>query len=228
MVARFAIFWCELQSWGPVQKLLLRSRWTICGVVVSFLLSPLTLGARSERFLPVNKPAQPDAIVILAGAFEHRSPKALALLRAGVAKRLIIDADDVQRVYGETSADRAIRIARTEVQLASRIDVCRMTADSTEEEALQLESCLRMVHAHSAMLVTSREHSRRAFRVFQHRLPQYEWSMAIADEQQGSTAQTTAWSGTQMQEWLKQLWWAGVDRWKSPTQTQAALMHVSL
>jgi uncharacterized SAM-binding protein YcdF (DUF218 family) len=195
----------------------------------AFLFVPIMLGARSDRYPPIEKVAQRDAIVVLAGAFEQRAPKAFMLLREGVGKELIIDADDVQHVYGKTSADRAIAIAQTHGEFASKIDVCRMTADSTAEEALQLESCLRTIHARSVMLVTSRNHSRRALAIFKHSLPQYEWSLTIADEQQpeGSDMQSATSAGAQMQEWLKMLWWEGVDRWKSPVQMQAALSRTA-
>jgi uncharacterized SAM-binding protein YcdF (DUF218 family) len=174
-------------------------------------LIPGVLLANSRDVSPVTPPSSPDVILVLNGSFWSRFPPALDLLRKGAAKRMIVDGSDSQTTFGKTVADRELDVARTQGSIANKIGVCRVTADSTAEEAVQIDSCLNAVHAHNILLVTSAYHSRRALEIFQRELPAYQWSVKGVDD---------GLSG--VEESARLLWWQGVDRWRSMEQKQAA------
>ncbi|HYX53957.1 MAG TPA: hypothetical protein VE783_10945, partial [Candidatus Limnocylindrales bacterium] len=60
-------------------------------------------------------------------------------------------------------------------------------------------------------------HSRRALSIFRKKLPQHHWSVAAAlDPDVFGTHwwQHREWAKMTFLEWLKTLWWDGVDRWR--------------
>jgi uncharacterized SAM-binding protein YcdF (DUF218 family) len=193
-----AVAQCGLQSRAG------RARW----IAFLLLISVLFVAPRWSRFLVVDQPMASDAIVVLAGD-DERMARALQLLRQGVAREVIVDADDSRTIYGKTDADRAQVVARGQVALAGAITICAMDADSTLDEAQDVASCLKATNAHTVMLVTSDFHTRRALAVFRHELPGYQWSVAATGGDVGAGNAIAL----RLQEGLKLVWWQAVDRW---------------
>jgi len=181
-------------------------------VLLAFLL--LWLVAQSGGFLVVDQPQKADAIVVLAGETEHRPARALELLAQGYADRVVIDVPDA-RVYGSTYVELARAWASTLPQ-AALVSICPIHGLSTKAEAAESADCVHKVGARSILLVSSDYHTRRARSVFQCQLPQATIRVAAAydPEQFGAPWWLhRRWAKTNVDEWLRLIWWELVDRW---------------
>lgn len=176
------------------------------------------IGARATNLFVVNRPVSSDAILVLGGDFSSRYPAGVSLLRQGRAPQMIVSADDRHSIFGKSEADRSAEVAKAEDPSGSAISVCPVTADSTVEEATQVDSCLRGIQGRRVMLVTSGYHTRRALAVFRHQLPEYEWTVAAADE--GETQNAVV-----VEEFAKLVWWNAVDRWRTRKGSQDAIVQ---
>jgi len=102
-------------------------------------------------------------------------------------------------------------------EMAPQVSVCSFEEDSTLTETGYVGKCLEPFHPANVLLVTSDWHTARARSVFKHRLPQYRWSVAAAkDPRLFGTKwwRRREWAKTTFQEWLKVIWWNGIDRWR--------------
>jgi uncharacterized SAM-binding protein YcdF (DUF218 family) len=73
------------------------------------------------------------------------------------------------------------------------------------------------MHAHSVLIVTSASHTGRALRIFRHRLPQYKFSTAAAQDPSHFGIHwwtNREWAKTTVDEWVKLVWFEAVDRWR--------------
>jgi uncharacterized SAM-binding protein YcdF (DUF218 family) len=175
--------------------------------------------AFAGRLLVSNHPEKSDVIVVLAGDSQNvRYDHGMELLRAGYGKHLLIDASSDSTYFGHTPVEYAEAFLKQDAKdVAGQVSVCPFEEDSTDTESRFVAKCLATFHAASVLLVTSDWHTARALSIFKHRLPQYHFSAAAAvDDRLFGTHwwRHREWAKTTFQEWLKVIWWNGVDRWR--------------
>ncbi|MGE0405069.1 MAG: YdcF family protein [Candidatus Korobacteraceae bacterium] len=176
------------------------------------LLGVIWIATRSGEFLVVDRPSRSDVILVLGGdRGDARYRRALELLKAGYGSRVVVNRDASYRRFGETQADRLRRyVAATAGNLADRISVCGIAADSTVTEAVESAGCLDALGASSALIVTSEYHTRRALSTFATMTPERQWSVAAVREPEQFGLRWWArrsWTLTSALEWEKLLWW---------------------
>jgi len=185
-------------------------------VLLVVILLLVALGSQAGRFLVVDEPHKSDAIIVLAGETSVRPAHALELLRQGMAQRVFLDAQSRDVIYDQRLTEVAQRFIDTQPE-RQRISVCSIVGLSTYAETDDVDRCLQQYGAHSVLIVTSASHTRRALRIFRHRLPQYEFSAAAAQDPThfGIFWWTNReWAKTTLDEWTKLTWWEVVDRWR--------------
>ena len=167
--------------------------------------------------LVVNSPQPSDVILVLAGdSNDERYWKAIALLRTGYARQMLIDARADSVAYGRTAPELTEDfIRRTAGDLPGRVGVCPTRGDSTLLELKSAAPCLERVAPHSVILVTSDYHARRALSTARKQLPRYTWTAAAADS--GLLSRHKWWTNRTVaknvvMEWQKVLWWEAVER----------------
>lgn len=169
------------------------------------------------RFLILDKPERSDIIVVLAGDFgDTRFLHALELLRSGSSQELILDAPDWIE-YGRMDSDLAREyIQSVAPDRAAHLHVCSFVGDSTLLELRGVSKCVHAVapQAKTALLVTSDFHTRRAFSIAQHALPEYRWSVAAAPDPRFGVDwwKHREWAKTTLLEWQKLCWWKVTER----------------
>ena len=171
---------------------------------------------QAARFLVVDGPEESDAIVVLAGETNARPARALELLRQGMARHVLLDAETRNRIYDMRLIDIAQNYA-SRLPEASRVSVCPIFGSSTFAEADDVSRCLQPLGAHRVLIVTSDFHTRRALMIMRRRLPQYQFSAAGAsDPAEFGAAWWTKreWAKVTFDEWSKTIWWQMVDRWR--------------
>ncbi len=191
----------------------------LIGVAIAVGLA-MAFGA---SFLRVNSPQHADVILILGGGMDDsRYWRAVELMKAGYADRIVLDAEDFFTKYGKTNADLAREfLARIH---AEHVTVCPVYGESTYSETEDVAQCLAPMKVSSVLIVTSDYHTRRAFSIFKARLPRYRWSITGAYAavppipNQILTAdkwwKSRQWAKTILDEWEKLIWWELVDRWR--------------
>lgn len=175
----------------------------------------LALAANAGRFLVVDAPSRSDVILVLAGETEHRPARALDLLDQGYGRRVMIDVPADARTYGFTDVELAGKYVQGLSQRA--VETCPITGLSTRDESYDAAQCLASAGAKKILIVTSDFHTRRALSIFRHEIHGYSFSTAAAhDETQFGTQWWThrQWAKTCVDEWLRLVWWNGVDRWR--------------
>jgi hypothetical protein len=184
--------------------------------VVLFLLIAVVLASQAARFLWIDDPQESDAIVVLAGETNLRPKRGLELLRQGIAPRMWIDVVNSDEFFDQSLVSVAQKYAAG-LPEGDRVKVCAIDGLSTAAETMDVRRCLQSAGIHRVLIVTSAFHSRRALIIFKHRLPEYEFSVAAAnDPKQFGTAwwTTREWAKTTFEEWTKLVWWEAVDRWR--------------
>jgi uncharacterized SAM-binding protein YcdF (DUF218 family) len=169
----------------------------------------------SGRFLVVNEPQKADAILVLAGETEHRPARAVELMQLGFAPRVIMDVPQNERVFGADAVQLAQAWIDKQPQ-ASALSICPIAGLSTKTESSESAQCLRRVGAHSVLLVTSDFHTRRARDIYSKEQPEFRFFVAAAPDatQFGERWwQHRQWAKTNLDEWLRLIWWESVDRW---------------
>jgi uncharacterized SAM-binding protein YcdF (DUF218 family) len=182
---------------------------------VAFLLFARFAGSMLVR----DRPEKSDVIVVLAGDSQNeRYLRGMELLRAGYGRHLFVDASSDSRYFGHTPAEYAEAFLKQDAQeMAGQVSVCSFEEDSTLTETGYVGKCVEPFHPTSVLLVTSDWHTARARSVFKHRLPQYHWSAAAAHDPRlfgTSWWRRREWAKTAFLEWLKTIWWNGIDRWR--------------
>lgn len=183
--------------------------------IVVLLGLALWLIADSGRFLVVDRPQRAGVILVLAGETDRRPARALELLSQGYASRLVLDVPADGRVYGSTLVEVARRWADSLPQ-ASAIIVCPIHGLSTKAEAVDAAECLGNIAGRSTLLVTSDFHTRRALSVFRRQIPARTFEVAAAYDSAQFGVQWwrhRQWAKTNLDEWLRLVWWQLVDRW---------------
>jgi hypothetical protein len=175
----------------------------------------LWLIAESGKLLVADQPQRADVILVLAGETDRRPARALELLSQGYASRLVLDVPADGRVYGSTLVELARGWADSLPQ-ASAIIVCPIHGLSTKAEARDASECLRNIGGRSTLLVTSDFHTRRALSVFRRRIPARTFEVAATYDSTQFGVQWwrhRQWAKTNLDEWLRLVWWQLVDRW---------------
>ncbi len=109
-----------------------------------------------------------DAIVVLGGESQGRPVEGARLYRQGLAPRVF--------VVGTGDNERNRRALVREGVPEDRI-TCETASESTLENAIFVRPLLEKAGVHRAILVTSSYHTRRAFAVFQQRVPGIHFDM---------------------------------------------------
>lgn len=188
-------------------------------ILLAFLLLFLIFASFAGRLLVRDQPEKSDVIVVLAGdSQDQRYRRGMELLRAGYGKHLFLDASSDSNYFGHTPAEYADAFLKQDAkEMAAQVSVCPFEDDSTDTETQYVAKCLKPLSPASVLLVTSDWHTARARSVFRHRVPQYHWSVAAAqDDRLFGTHwwHHREWAKTTFQEWLKVIWWNSIDRWR--------------
>jgi hypothetical protein len=186
-------------------------KWRI--IVLALLL--VWMMARSGRFLVIDEPRKSDTIVVLAGETDRRPARALELLAQGYASRIVLDVPAGAMAYGTGYVELARKWINSLPQ-ASAITICPIVGLSTKAESMEADVCVRQVGGHSILIVTSDFHTRRAHSIFRHEIKDCTFSIAAARDpaQFGeSWWRHRQWAKTNLDEWLRLLWWELADRW---------------
>ena len=182
-------------------------------VVLSLLL---LLSLTSGSFLVVNDPQPADVIVVLAGETNWRPARALQLLSQNYAPRILLDVPINAIVYNQSMIAIARQYAQS-VPRGEQISICPIIGLSTKDEARDVVRCLYGSNVRRVLVVTSDYHTRRARSIFQHELRGVQISVAAAfdSEQYGVPWwHHRQWAKLNFDEWLRLVWWEGVDRWR--------------
>lgn len=183
-------------------------------VLVAGGLLIVVLGANSGRFLVVDEPRKSDVIVILAGETDRRVVRGLEVLDQGYATQLILDVPAEAKIYRWDQ----VELARNYVEglpQASSITICPIYGQSTRGEAQDVSRCLPGSGGRKILLVTSDYHTRRALSIFKRAAPA-DYSVAATVDTREFGVQWwrhRQWAKTNLEEWVKLVWWELVDRW---------------
>jgi uncharacterized SAM-binding protein YcdF (DUF218 family) len=145
-------------------------RWVIpAGILIILAGAAATVLLTVGRWLVVEDPlVHADVIVILSGRLPERAVEAARIYRAGYADQVWISppispAEDLKAMkisyLGEDFYNEKVLIAKgvspDSIRILERPD------ENTEEEVRQIEEDLRKSNFHSAIIVTSKPHTRR-------------------------------------------------------------------
>lgn len=141
-------------------RILLISFVTVTSLVVSVVYYP-------EFYLCTDSgKIKADVIIVLGGGAKERPERAAELYKAGAAPRIVVsgEGDDVINLH---------------LLLAAGVPAKAITLESksrtTKENAELSVKLLRSGQAHSAIIVTSWYHSRRALKTFEHEAPELKF-----------------------------------------------------
>lgn len=173
-----------------------------------------TLGG---KLLVVDEPKTADLILVLSGERWVRVQQAIRLLVEGWAPRIVITTDANWQIYSRSETQLAEEfVGSLPPAWGSATHVLPVAADSTSEEAAEIGKYMDAVGAHSALLVTSEYHTRRALSVFRRLLPEKEFGISGAPDpvQFGMRWwRRRAWTKRALNEAIRLVWWSLIDRW---------------
>jgi uncharacterized SAM-binding protein YcdF (DUF218 family) len=172
--------------------------------------------ANAGKFLVVNDPQVSDVILVLAGETEKRPARAIELLDRGYARRVVIDVPAQAKNFGFPQIELAQQYVQHLSEVAS-VQICPIYGLSTRDEARDARKCLAGGPGNRILIVTSDFHTRRALATFRRVIPGMTFSVAAAfDNTQFGIRwwRHRQWAKTFVDEWMKLLWWAVVDRWR--------------
>ena len=157
-----------------------RRRWWWRGLLAALVLSPLAAFPFLGHLLVAEDPLQPaDAIVVLAGSRADRWLEAIDLRAAGHAQAIVLsrgargDGEGYLESRGIRLPDGAeiARAAMIELGVpAEAVAFLPGTADSTAEEAVLVRRLAESSGWHRVIVVTSKQHTRRARLAFRREL----------------------------------------------------------
>jgi len=184
--------------------------WAVLGCLA------VVVAAKAGGFLVLDAPRPSDVILVLAGETDRRPERALQLLAQGYGRRIVLDVSANAKIYEFTQ----LQLAQTYIQNLPQgvsVSVCPIDGLSTKDESRDAEKCIARAGGGSVLIVTSDFHTRRALSVFRREIPGHEYSVAAAqDEAQFGVRWWThrQWAKTVVDEWLRLIWWKGVDQWR--------------
>jgi uncharacterized SAM-binding protein YcdF (DUF218 family) len=158
-----------------VKRLLVRGAVVLAAILIIATVALSKLGA----FLVVSDPLQKaDAIIVLGGTMYVRQLEAIDLYKAGMAPRICLFreiADDGERELIKRGVP-FLRAVDVQIDAMERLGVPRHVitildeADSTADEATHLSALVTKDHMSRVIIVTSKQHTRRARLVMRRRL----------------------------------------------------------
>jgi uncharacterized SAM-binding protein YcdF (DUF218 family) len=176
----------------------------------------LVFAANAGRLLVVDAPQPSDVLLVPAGETDHRPARALQLLDQGYGRRVVIDVPVAATIYEFTQIELAKKYIEHLPQAAS-VRICPIQGLSTREESHDAEKCLAREEGTRILIVTSDYHTRRSVSIFRHEVPEKSFSVtAVRDDTEFGTRWWTnrQWAKRCLDEWLRLVWWNGVDRWR--------------
>jgi uncharacterized SAM-binding protein YcdF (DUF218 family) len=195
---------------------MIRTKWMFVGAAMLALVA-VWFAANAGSLLVKDHPEHSDVIVVLAGETNYRPARALELLRQGYAPRILLNVPVNSQVFGNSELELAKRYVDA-LPEAAHIAICPIAGLSTKDEAYDVSKCLEHETGSRILIVTSDFHSRRALSILRHEIPSKSFSVTDAqDSSQFGVRWWThrQWAKTCVDEWLRLLWWGGVERWKS-------------
>jgi hypothetical protein len=191
-------------------------RWVGLFAAAALLLLAVLFAGSAGRVLVVDDPHPSDVILVLAGETDRRPARALQLLAQGYGRRVVINVPVQSKIYEFTQLQLAQEYVQSLPQSAS-VRVCPVEGLSTRDESHDAGKCLAREESKSVLIVTSDFHTRRALSIFRHELRGRNFSVAAARDGAQFGAPWWAhrqWAKTCFEEWLRLLWWEGIDRWR--------------
>ena len=189
-------------------------RWLLGAAVLGCLT--IWLAAKAGSFLVLDAPQPSDVILVLAGETDVRPQRALQLLAQGYGRRIVLDVPAHTKIYEFTQIQLAEKFVQDSPQ-AALVSVCPIEGLSTKDESKDAEKCLAREGGKSVLIVTSDFHTRRALSVFRREIPEHEYSVAAAgDEEQFGIRwwKHRQLAKTCVNEWMRLIWWRVVDQWR--------------
>lgn len=186
-------------------------------VVLVLLVGLVWFFVSAGSFLVVDAPQKSDVILVLAGETDRRPARALELLHQGYAPRVLLDVPSAEKVYDTTLLEITQHYI-SRLPDAEKVGVCPIAGLSTRDEARDVGNCLRQIPGSRVLIVTSDYHTRRALSILRHNIKGKSFSVAAAPDatQFGAHWWThRQWAKVCIDEWLRLLWWEGVERWQS-------------
>jgi uncharacterized SAM-binding protein YcdF (DUF218 family) len=155
-----------------------RLRWLIrAGILIAFLIAVTVVSLGIGQWLIVEDPlAHADAIVIFSGRLPERALEASRLFLAGYSDRLLISqptspAEELKKMnifyLGEDFYNEKVLLAQG-IPLDA-IQIMENPISNTEEEVQEICDTLKRNGSHSAILVTSKPHTRRVRTIWRRR-----------------------------------------------------------
>jgi len=190
-------------------------RRTKLAIVLAIALAFVFFAAEAARILVVDSPQRSDVILVLAGETDRRPARAFELLHEGYGRRVLIDVPADAKMYAFSQLELAQKFV-SDLPDARSVSVCPIYGLSTREESHDVEKCLAPLKSDQVLIVTSDFHTRRALSIFRHELRGRVFSAAAShDDTQFGTRWWShrQWAKTCTEEWLRTLWWNGVERW---------------
>ena len=175
----------------------------------------VAFGANAGRLLVVEAPQPSDVILVLAGETDRRPARALQLLDQGYGREVVLDVPAAARIFDFTQIQLARKYIANLPQSRS-VRICAIEGLSTRAESHDVKKCLEGEAGTRVLIVTSDFHTRRALSIFRHEVYGKSFSVAAArDETQFGTRwwANRQWAKTCLDEWLRLVWWNGVERW---------------
>ena len=188
-------------------------RWIFaCGLLAALAVA---FAAYAGRILVVDAPERSDVILVLAGETDHRPARGLQLFDQGYGRNVVLDVPAGVEIFGFDEVQLAKKYS--ENRPGASVRVCPIFGLSTHDESHDAAKCLAGMQGTRVLIVTSDFHTRRALSIFRHEVHGKTFSIAASqDAAQFGTRWWThrQWAKTLADEWLKLLWWNGVDRWR--------------
>jgi DUF218 domain len=195
-------------------KMRLNLWWLLPALLAVILL--VALVTRAGSFLVIDEPHRSDVILVLAGETNHRPERALQLQAQGFGQRILLDVPTNSKIYEFTQIQLAQKYIQ-DLPEGATLSICPIDGLSTRDETKDVERCLIKAGAERVLIVTSDFHTRRALSTLRREIPGHQYSVAASrDEEQFGVRWWIhrQWAKTFVDEWLRLIWWKGIDQWR--------------
>ena len=186
----------------------LSRRITLVVLIALLAATALVLLSHAGSFLILHAPEHSDVIVVLDGEWAQ----GLRLHNHGYAPRVLLTASTKFTIYSRTEFDLASEFLKS--TKPTGMELCRVDAETTFDEAADVQRCLAPLHPRTVLLVASDFDTRRTLEIFRARLPQYHWSIAASSAPYHDADQYwryRSWAKTVLNAWEQYLYWKLVD-----------------
>jgi uncharacterized SAM-binding protein YcdF (DUF218 family) len=151
-------------------------------ILLLLLTHTIWMGWMGAFLVQAEMPSHADVIVVLAGdPYGNRILRAAELVKQGYASKVLVSGPG--GIYGLHECDLAIPFAVRHGYPASWFLPVPHNAHSTEEEGQAVFPVLQELRVHTALVVTSDYHTRRALRTLRPQWPGVDIHMIAAGDQ---------------------------------------------